>query len=206
MPRPRVPDGRPVSDRPAPPNAYRSGCAQEPAVAACRGLLAAVSSAQVIPRINLRPPSSSHRCSYHIDGITPRQPLQTFRTKTFTRSEVRAQGRWRDPEAALKNGNGKVTRGLSGVKMKRGAIAAFPRPPIPQIPRKRTLAGAQKSTRMTPSGQTTAKLSMSRLFKNFARTDKERLNLLSSSVDAGPSRCRLGPSVHEYCAILESPS
>ena len=57
---------------------------------------------------------------------------------------------------------------------------------------------------LTPSGQTTAKLSMSRLFKNFARADKERLNLLSSSVDAGPSRCRLGPSVHEYCAILES--
>src|SRR5436190_17287488 len=89
MPRPRVPDGRPVSDRPAPPNAYRSGCAQEPALVACRGLLAAVSSVQVIPRINLRPPSSSHRCSYHIDGITPRQPLQTFRTKTFTRSEER---------------------------------------------------------------------------------------------------------------------
>src|SRR5437762_12773603 len=92
MPRPRVPDGRPVSDRPAPPNAYRSGCAQEPALVACRGLLAAVSSVQVIPRINLRPPSSSHRCSYHIDGITPRQPLQTFRTKTFTRSEERALG------------------------------------------------------------------------------------------------------------------
>src|SRR5881392_1044427 len=90
MPRPRVPDGRPVSDRPAPPNAYRSGCAQEPALVACRGLLAAVSSVQVIPRINLRPPSSSHRCSYHIDGITPRQPLQTFRTKTFTRSEDEA--------------------------------------------------------------------------------------------------------------------
>src|SRR6266403_1824985 len=91
MPRPRVPDGRPVSDRPAPPNAYRSGCAQEPALVACRGLLAAVSSVQVIPRINLRPPSSSHRCSYHIDGITPRQPLQTLKTKTFTHSEVRAQ-------------------------------------------------------------------------------------------------------------------
>src|SRR6266446_10554616 len=92
MPRPRVPDGRPLSDRPAPPNAYRSGCAQEPARVACRGLLAAVSSVQVIPRINLRPPSSSHRCSYHIDGITPRQPLQTFRTKTFTHSEEPRSG------------------------------------------------------------------------------------------------------------------
>jgi hypothetical protein len=35
------------------------------------------------------------------------------------------QRRWRDPDAALKHGNGKVTRGLSGVKMKPGAIAAF---------------------------------------------------------------------------------
>jgi P4 family phage/plasmid primase-like protien len=35
------------------------------------------------------------------------------------------QQRWRDPEAGLKHGNGKVTRGLSGVKMKPGAIAAF---------------------------------------------------------------------------------
>ena len=40
--------------------------------------------------------------------------------------EVRAQRRWRDPDAALKHGNCKVSRGLSGVKMKQGAIAAFP--------------------------------------------------------------------------------
>jgi hypothetical protein len=39
---------------------------------------------------------------------------------------VRARRRWRDSDAALKHGNGKVTRGLSGVKMKQGAIAAFP--------------------------------------------------------------------------------
>ncbi len=36
------------------------------------------------------------------------------------------QQRRRDPEAGLEHGNGKPTRGLSGVKMKPGAIAAFP--------------------------------------------------------------------------------
>jgi phage/plasmid-associated DNA primase len=36
------------------------------------------------------------------------------------------QQRRRDPDAGLKHGNGKPTRGLSGVKMKPGAIAAFP--------------------------------------------------------------------------------
>src|SRR5713226_7743465 len=101
MPRPRVPDGRPVSDRPAPPNAYRSGCAPEPAVVACRGPPAAVSSVQVIPQTNLRRPSPSHRCSSHIDGITPRLPLQTLRTKTFTPSEERRLRRVSKDVAAL---------------------------------------------------------------------------------------------------------
>jgi hypothetical protein len=37
------------------------------------------------------------------------------------------QQRWRDPEAGLKHGTGKPTRGLSsGVRMKAGAIAALP--------------------------------------------------------------------------------
>src|SRR5258708_282270 len=87
MPRPHVPDGRPLSDRPARPNAYRSGCAPEPEVVACRGPPPGVSSVQVIPQTNLRRSSPSHRCSYHIDGITPRQPLQTLKAKTFTPSQ-----------------------------------------------------------------------------------------------------------------------
>jgi len=34
--------------------------------------------------------------------------------------------RWRDPEAGLKHGNGKPTRGFTGAKMKLGAMADFP--------------------------------------------------------------------------------
>jgi P4 family phage/plasmid primase-like protien len=56
------------------------------------------------------------------------------RNKTDFRSDLMAaltergvrykQRRWRDPEAAVKRGNGKVTRGLSGLKMKPDAVWA----------------------------------------------------------------------------------
>src|SRR5882757_1797103 len=91
MPRPRVQDDRPLSDHPAPPNAYRSGCAPEPAGVARHAPPAAAAVVQANLQTSCRQTSPPLRSSLaHRKNHTPQPTANGKILKRFTSSEVLA--------------------------------------------------------------------------------------------------------------------